>query len=147
MKLCLLLPFWKSAAGLAALTAIFLGGRYVSPAAAPEPIHFKNVRELNDFAVAQGLFFQSGMSAGMTWNNFYIADHTITFDDVRDLVRRDCGLTPAWRGILWVAQINPENPIALSPESVGGKWRVWGSVLVAGDEELMDRYEERYRIK
>jgi hypothetical protein len=58
--------------------------------------------------------------------------------------RRDCGLTPAWRGILWVCQLGDLGPY---PDLIGGKWRVWSKILVAGDEDLMDRIEQVYRNK
>jgi hypothetical protein len=66
----------------------------------------------------------------------------------KKLEARDCGLTPAWRGILWVCQIESRaERLGLQVEAIGGKWRVWGNVLVAGDEDLMDRIEEFYEDK
>ena len=107
------------------------------------PVSFADVREFKRFAEAEGLFHHTGARGPGSANNFFVADHSITFDDVTSIgTRRDCGLMPGWKGVLWVYQI-PARPDAdyLFPEP-SGNWRVWGNVLVAGDEALMDRMEQ-----
>jgi hypothetical protein len=113
--------------------------------ASPAPIEFKTALELRNFISASGFsVYAQGTNPGSI---FYISDHALTPDNLAAVVElRHCGLVPSWRGILWVSQCR--NPAwTLCPEHIGGTWRIWGNVLVAGDEELMDRLEEMYRIK
>jgi hypothetical protein len=129
----------------------FLGCRHLAIATAPKPVHFKSVFDFKEFADTGGLHYHSGASTGQLVfpaDNFYVADRVISKDDLEGVcTRRDCGLTPAWRGILWVCQIDATHVGTTHPESLGGKWRIWGNVVAAGDEELMDRIEAMYRIK
>jgi len=133
------------AAALLTLTAASVC-RYEALSSTPKSIAFKNAAEFKDFALCNGFFFHRGNMNGVVGGNYFIADHLVTLDDLEEvLTRRDCGLTPAWRGILWVCQIH-DTPwfTALDTDHVDGKRRVWGNVLVAGDEDLMDRIEELY---
>jgi hypothetical protein len=141
----------KQAVGLACLIAAILGCRCAGESLLPQRVHFKDARAFREFAAANGLHLHSGTASGdvFAWNNLYVADHPIAIHDLEDVcTRRDCGLTPAWRGILWIAQINdPALRMHEYPESLGGKWRVWGNIMVAGDEDLMDRIEAMYRME
>jgi hypothetical protein len=118
---------------------------------APDPIAFSDGVEFRDFAIGKGLLFHSGRGDGkldtrVMYSNFFLADHQLTSSDVDNIgMRHDCGLTPAWRGIIWVSHLRGE--FATLPETVGGKTRIWGNVLVAGDEDLMDRIEDLWRSK
>jgi hypothetical protein len=134
------------------LAAIVLGGRYVAATIQPKSTQFQSVREFREFAASQGLHLHGGTAAGRVVfpeNNCYVADHSITFDDLDGVsTRRDCGLTPAWRGILWVSLIRDDSTnVDMIPEQLGGTWRIWGNLVVAGDEALMNRIEELYRTK
>ena len=134
------------AAALLVWTPAYFCCCYLSSSSTPKSIAFKNAAEFKDFALCNGFFFHSGNVNGVVGGNYFIADHLVTLNDVEEvLTRRDCGLTPAWRGILWVCQIH-DTPwfTALATDHVDGKRRVWGNVLVAGDEDLMDRIEELY---
>jgi hypothetical protein len=109
----------------------------------PRTTEFETAQELRDFAISSGLMFHCGNGSGFVYNNYFLADHPIAFDDLAGVsTRRDCGLSPAWRGVLWVCPLGTLGP---DPYLIGGKWRVWGNVLVAGDELLMDRIEDLYR--
>jgi hypothetical protein len=115
--------------------------QYLADAWTPEGLHFPTARALREFAVSRGLIAHCGRGSGEFWGPFYLADHPVTLADLQPVgTRRDCGLTPAWRGILWVSDVRNEITTVF-PESLGGKWRVWGNVVVAGDEDLMDRIE------
>ena len=129
------------------MIATFFGFRWMGLSNNSLPIHFKNSRELSEFATSNGLVIHCGNERGVINDNYYIADHPLTLDELGPVSRRrDCGLTPAWRGILWVCQLH--GPLmSLDPEVLGGKWRIWGNVVVAGDENLMDRIESLYRDK
>jgi hypothetical protein len=59
------------------------------------------------------------------------------------LTKTDCGLTPAWQGIIWVVTLTHRAGHVV-PRFIGGKWRQWGNLIVAGDEHLMDRLERLY---
>jgi hypothetical protein len=140
--------FTKASTGVVCLIAAFIGCRHGASAVMPQPIQFKSVSEFKDFADANGLYLHSGTSSGnlvFPANNFYVADHAISLDDLDEVCsRRDCGLTPAWRGILWVCQIETTHGTAF-PDQIDGKWRVWGNVMVVGDETLMDRIEAMHQ--
>ena len=113
---------------------------------APGPVKFKTSQEVKNLISSEGLHVHAGSMDGHAGNNFFVADRPITLDDLQDVhTRRDCGLTPAWRGILWVTQIESECMTYSFDALPGGKWRIWGNVLVAGDEELMNRIEAAFR--
>jgi hypothetical protein len=145
MGLLVAIVFGRQTAGLVGVTvALFVGLHLVSRSTTRVP-QFDSAVELHDFAVSMGLDFHCGNPGGLYCSNYFLADHPLTLDDLEPLgTRRDCGLTPVWRGILWVSQIRTES-MTIHPEQLGGKWRVWGNVVGAGDEDLMDRIEELYR--
>jgi hypothetical protein len=128
---------------VAGVTALAVAALYCRHAE-PERVVFKNPAELKDFAMSKGLVFHCGNISNTVYvGDYFLADHPITIDDLEGIcTRRDCGLTPAWRGVLWACQ---RGHLGLREDCLGGKWRVWGKVLVAGDEELMDRIEGLYR--
>jgi hypothetical protein len=133
----------KQAAALMAMPVIVLACCRAVSALIPAPTEFETSRDLKEFALANGLVFHCGNGNGIFYNNYYLADHPLALDDFPGVAtRRDCGLTPAWHGVLWVCQLGTSGPY---PELIGGKWRIWGHVLVAGDPKLMDRIEELYR--
>jgi hypothetical protein len=138
------MQFGKQTAGFLALamTLVFCG--HLVATSIRKTIQFDTAQELKEFAVSKGLAYHSGSTSGISGNTYYLADHPLTFNGLEPVcTRRACGLTPAWRGILWVSQIhNPST--TFFPEQLGGKWRVWGNVCVAGDEALMDRIQEFY---
>jgi hypothetical protein len=136
---------FKPAAGFLAIAIVFAGCRVVTCTCGPKRVAIKDIAEFKNLVGAAGLYIHSGSQSGLIGDNFYVADHPLAWDDLEEVhSRRDCGLTPAWRGILWVCQINTANTTNL-PDSIGGKCRVWGNVCVVGDEELMDRMEALYR--
>ena len=147
MRSYLPMLYGKEAVGLLVLTMAFFGCRYLT--STPEPIAFKNVVEFKDFAASKGIYFHAGNTNGVVGCNFYVADHPLTLDDLAPVTtRRDCGLIPGWRGILWVSQMKDwSDRLTLHSESIDGNWRIWGDILVAGDEEFMDRIEDFYRNK
>ncbi len=142
--------FSKAAAGLFCVIAAFVGCRNVAASMMPRPVHFTNVHEFKEFASVNVLFSHTGTSSGKMVcpsNTFHVADHAIEIDDLYDISPcRDCGLTLAWHGILWVSQLYGDaSKVGLFPEDLGGKWRVWGNVVVADDEALMDCIEKMHR--
>src|SRR5262245_3312589 len=79
MVLSFLSSFWKEAAGLLCLAAIFVGGRYVAASIQPKSTHFQSVREFREFATSSGLHLHGGTAAGngvFAGNNCYVADHS-----------------------------------------------------------------------
>ena len=117
---------------------------YYSLAAPPAPVGFETARELRSFVDASGL--QTRDDGAPNGGLFFITDHALTVKDMEAVAtRRDCGLTPSWRGILWATQISASTSTVYPTQGFGGKWRVWGNVVVAGDEDLMDHIEELYR--
>jgi hypothetical protein len=125
-----------------ALVAGFVA--YYRLAAPPAPVGFETARELRSFVDASGL--QTRDDGAAKNRIFFITDHAVSSDDMEAVATlRDCGLTPSWRGILWVTQIRAATTTVYPTQGFGGKWRVWGNVIVAGDEQLMDLIEELYR--
>jgi hypothetical protein len=147
MHLCVLLQFWKQAVALVCLTAAFAGYRFAASSMVPRKTAFNDVVDFRHFIRAKGIQLHGGtMHGGICGESFFIADHPIEFDDVAGLrIMRDSGLTHEWTGILWVAQLDVPGKTNFDPaDQIIGNWRVWGNVLVAGDEELMNRIEELY---
>jgi hypothetical protein len=110
----------------------------------PTAVSFATSAELRDLACANGL--QTCNDGTNNATIFFIADHPISRNEIGALVsRRDAGLTPRWRGIVWAAQIRTAACFMDPEQGFGGHWRVWGNVIVAGDVQLMDRIEAIYR--
>src|SRR5262249_13420545 len=117
----------------------------VSPSR-PKPTHFRNLQELKDLALSKGFCFPELPAVR---DNFFITDHPLSAErlrQIRSISKRDCGLTPVWRGLLWVSLMKDRHT-ELDSETIGGKKRIWGRLLVAGDEELMDRIEQIVRTE
>jgi hypothetical protein len=113
-------------------------------AAPPAPVSFETAQELRGFAVANGLEARNDGKADSTI--FYIADHPLSPDDIVAVAsRRDFGRAPSWRGVVWAAQITSPSTSTYPIQGFGRHWRLWGKMIVAGDEQLMDRIEELYR--
>jgi hypothetical protein len=127
---------------MASFTLLWLASHRL---AAPQPaVSFETARELRDFGSASGLrTFNDGSRHG---TSFFIADHSIPSSDFEALSwRHDFGLTPCWRGVIWAAQIKTHNSFIDPEQGFAGHWRVWGNVLVGGDEQLLDHIEELHR--
>lgn len=142
-------PLARELAGVVVLTTAVLGCRHLLVAQSspePRPVEFKDIQQLKAFGEANDLHFHSGTKSGQyCLSTYFLADHPIKFDDLGEarIVRR-CGLTPEWHGLLWVNQITSQEA-ELDPDHIGGNRRVWGNVVVAGDEKLMDRIEQMFR--
>jgi hypothetical protein len=134
----------KWAGGVGLIAVLMVGVFAVST---PRPTQFATVEAAKQFCTSRGLHWHTGTNAVPTFNSFYVADHPITFNDTLKVAfRSNCGMTPDWKGILWITQLNT-SPMQTNflPYSVGGKYRIWGNVLVAGDEDLMDQIETWFR--
>jgi hypothetical protein len=110
----------------------------------PKPIHFESLREFIAFARAKELFLPPEIGVA---NNIFVAERPITAERMRELAALDArtsGHNPTWRGLVWVWQIESKWS-RIDVGSFGGKTRIWGNLLVAGDEELMDRIERLRR--
>jgi hypothetical protein len=127
------------------ITALLLAGVHL--ASPPPGIHFDSARDLKELIADHDIHVHSGATGRGTDSNFFVADHPLTFDDtVKVAWRRDCGLTPAWQGIVWVAEIvDPVSGVLIRIDQITGNYRIWGNVIVAGDERVMDRIEELAR--
>jgi hypothetical protein len=108
----------------------------------PHPVYFESISEFRAFAAKNHLLLQpSGMAdAG---DNFYVSDHAVTLEHLLSLTKKDCGLSAAWRGIIWVHGHSRLSYVAAG--SIGGHCRIWGNLLVAGDQALLERVEEIHR--
>jgi hypothetical protein len=142
MRLLLALSCWKQTTGLLFLMAAFGGYYCVDAALDADRHHFENVYAFKDFCTEHGFYFHSGTAyVYMCGETCFIADHPVTKEDLAELrLTRNCGLTPNWRGIIWVSRAHSSS-LTIYPEHIGGNWRLWGNVVVAGDAELMDRIE------
>jgi hypothetical protein len=103
-------------------------------------VQFQSGVELRRFATEVG--FGTRDAGTEQSSNFYITDRTLSDDEWVMVSRKDqCGLTEPWRGVVWACQIRRDTD-TLVADCLGGKWRTWGNLVVAGDEELMDRIEQ-----
>jgi hypothetical protein len=120
---------------------------HVVPTLIPKPVHFHSLREFKGFADANGLFSYQNGKSDMCWNTFVVADHPLTSGELRALksvAMRDCGVGPAWRGVLFVSEIEIMDSYA-HREALAGKSRRFGRLVVAGDEAFMNHVERLYR--
>jgi hypothetical protein len=128
------------------MTWVIILSLYLISLGSAQPVQFQSVGEFKSFAAAKGLFTHTGTKPNRGENNFYVAVHPLGFESLQELqaaFKRDCGLTPPWRDVLWVTRLDSEG-LRIFPDTVGGKCRIWGKLLVAGDEQLMDRIECMY---
>jgi hypothetical protein len=112
-------------------------------------IHFRSPHELAALAERKGLQVHSGRGASSVIDmNCFVADHPIRFEDIVVLNMQECGLTPVWRGIVFVGYLDEgdHQPFgAITPAGINGHHRIWGRVLAAGDPALLDRLESLYQ--
>jgi hypothetical protein len=135
-------------AGALLLLTVLLLGIYELVSPERPPVRFSSLKEFEEFARSQGLFVHSGGENPDSYLvNYYVADHPLTREHLLAIpTKTECGLTPGWRGIVWIAVVTgPSGTLLTQPGSIGGKWRIWGNLLVAGDEGLMAAIETRYR--
>jgi hypothetical protein len=111
---------------------------------APRPVYFESVSEFRDFAVKNGLLLHaSGMAdAG---DNCYVSDHAVSLEHLLNLTKKNCGRGGEWRGVIWIHGHSRHSYVAAG--SIGGHCRIWGNLLVAGDEALLERVEEIHRAE
>src|SRR5205807_6902466 len=72
----------------------------------PKLVHFETLREFKDFALSKGFRYpeQSVFS-----DSFFIAGHQPSaklLNKLHAMDKRLCGLTPEWRGLLWVSALH-----------------------------------------
>lgn len=127
---------------LGMLLLAVLGVAGLRTLAGPGPVAFKSLDDFCDFA--QHWRFCCMFGNGETLcgsDNLFVALRRIPSESLPP-TKGNCGLTEAWRGVIWIADIT--GPLAVQPTSLGGHWRLWGSLVAAGDPELMDRIEELF---
>jgi hypothetical protein len=130
--LCLVALIWATVAGI----------HFLAVAINPKPIQFRTLREFMEFAKAKQLVLVPPTGV----NSTFISDHPPSAEQLREITmlnKNKCGLTPAWRGIVWACQIDSKR-LHLNTETISGNRRYWGNLLVAGDEEMMERIERLY---
>ncbi len=112
-----------------------------------QQIAFATAEELQSFAEVHGLHCQREPDG---FGGVFITDFRVSLQEISaKTCKANCGLTPEWKGILWIKQLRSpaqDAPWRFDPDdNLGGKWRIWGNLVVAGDEEFMDRLEAWYR--
>lgn len=133
----------RQAAGLVVLFLLLLACQPLTSVVSPVRLH--STLELRQLIETSELFCHSGTLGNVASDNFYIADRP--FDYAASLAVADrlkCGLTPMWRGVVWVTDIKSAAGIVVDTAYIGGRYRIWGNVLIAGDENLMDQLEALY---
>lgn len=132
--------------GETALVLVTVGAAFLfAPLTSPAPVRFTSLKDFEGFARTMGLYFHSGSAQLLVQaDNCYFADHAVSFEELNVLSKQECGMTPAWRGIIWVVRhSNAFSEFELS--SIGGQRRLWGGIAAAGDPQLLDRIEEVFR--
>ena len=112
-----------------------------------DTVEFASIEDARDFFQSRGLHCHLGTSGAPMMDSFFVADHPLAFDDILAVsFRSQCGEKPEWKGVLWVVQLQKKgSATAIDVNSIGGKTRVWGNIVVAGDNDLMDHIEKLYR--
>jgi hypothetical protein len=111
------------------------------------PSRFASPRQVADFALQHGLCIHSGAGHSPVIRlSCFVADHPLDMTQLNRLRMTECGLTPAWKGIIFVGYLNHggQPSFALHPNGLDGHYRIWGDVLAAGDPELLDRLEVQF---
>jgi hypothetical protein len=124
------------------LSAFVAAGAIMLNTMAPHTVYFESLGEFKEFAARNDFLLHPSGVGGFT-DNLYVSDHPVSPDHLSALTKTSCGLNPAWRGIVWVHGHSWHSHVV--PGSLTGKWRIWGNLLVAGDEGFMERLEERRR--
>ena len=121
----------------ALLVITVVAGAYLT---APSPLHFESARELRDLAESSGfLTHNEGVNPDTV---FFVTERPVTKYELRAVASRsECGRSDAWKGIVWVTQLRTAF-LDLDPDQMTGNYRVWGNILVAGDDELIDQLEQ-----
>jgi hypothetical protein len=130
--LCLVAIIWTAVACI----------HFLAVAITPKPIQFRTLREFMEFAKAKQLVLIPPTGV----NSTFISAHPPSAEQLSEITmlnKKKCGLTPAWRGIVWACQIDSKW-LQLGTETISGNRRFWGNLLVAGDEEMMERIERLY---
>ena len=138
------LTVWTLVILVAAAFAGLLGFLTLPHLGPPEPPAFASVQELADWARARGLHCRSDLRSGEVGPAVAVSTRPLTWQDANTL-RKGTGPggseLPAWAGVLWAARLSPN--LADMP---GPPWdrpcRVWGNLLVTGDQDLLDRIEQ-----
>jgi hypothetical protein len=112
-----------------------------------QPVAFETAAEFRAFAQQHGFLIHSGRQKPEVLSNFYITTKQHTWDELGHLSKARCGLTPRWKGVVWVTThfVSAEREQGLIVDSLGGHHRIWGKVLAAGDEEILDQLEQLYQ--
>lgn len=107
---------------------------------APPP-RVAGLDQVRDVARTHGLQLHSGgRNAAPLWaHHNYITRGPRTTEQLGGCRKDQCGLTPAWRGVVWVYDLR--SPAELDLRSIKGHQRQWGTVLAVGDPELLDELE------
>jgi hypothetical protein len=131
---------------LAAIVLLIVGA-VLSRFTSPVNLDFDDSASLCDLVSRRGYYLDRERRPEEPQFSFCFSDHPFTDEMPLELSRCDrCGLTPEWNGIVRVYQIQSSIGV-LAADTIGGKTRRWGNVLLAGDEKLMDRIEKLIRAE
>ncbi len=130
---------------LLAAAAVALSKGRQPAGAARAGVRFTSPGELRRLAEANGLCWQRGSHIPCHTSGNYVTDRAVPEKELARLCKAASGLTPAWRGIVWVIALDAPGGLPPDPDHFGGARRVWGRLLAMGDEQLLDRIEGMYR--
>src|SRR5262249_18616039 len=89
-----------------------------------------------------GLHLHSGgPNTSNVWQHCLVSAEPLNLEHICSLHKGECGKTPAWKGVVWVASLESNYFLELR---VGGHQRILGKLLIAGDPDLLDRLEALY---
>ena len=124
MRLVQIPATFRLSVGKFGLSAAILIGGLAAFASMPRPPQFDSVASVRTAIEGSGLYVSCLKSP---YGSFYVSDRPLTRDDIDNVFfLKDCGLSPAWSGVVWISQIKTPSS-AMQVTYIDGNWRAWGN--------------------
>jgi hypothetical protein len=142
--------YWNIGTPSLVLTGLLAGLLLVQPSffRLRRPVYFHKLADLKHFAQQHGLQVSTNANRPLEhFSQLFISPEPMSRERLSWLLKSDCGLTPAWRNLVWAAYHTgaPEGTYPVYADSIGGHSRIWGRLVVAGDPQLLDRLEALFQ--
>jgi hypothetical protein len=123
---------------LALAAAVAVAGLATYSRPGPKPLRFAGLAELRSWAEARGYHCRYNNPADRDANTLLVSTHAVTFEATQQNAAR---FKTPFQGRVWAVKATYDAIGALAVDA-GPNQRVWGHVVVSGDEALLDRLEQ-----